>query len=427
MADMKRLLAGIVLIAVAGGAMYAYTQARREARYRAYIGQGDAAAAADNNSAAVEAFSAAIGLKPDAMLGYLKRGEIYRKRSDYEAALRDLRRASDLDPTATRPLEALGDVNLALKRYARAAERYRDYIRIDERSPHVLYKLAYARYTDGHPGEAVAALQRAIALDERFAEAYYLMGLCQRDAQHPELARQALEHSIALQPAMLHAREELADLYRALGRTDARLAQLKALAALDPRASRDVALASAYFDAGQTDAAVLTLGTAAERYPDAPEAYTALGRVWLEIAQARNDRVALGKALGALEGAVGTDESSEALTLFGRALLLARDVESAERMLQGATNRRPVDPSAYYYLADASERLGHYSLAREALIDYRTLRGDDPDRHRMSAEAVRLADLSLRLHDTAAADHFVARALESDPANARALALKRQR
>ena len=145
--------------------------------------------------------------------------------------------------------------------------------------------------------------------------------------------------------------------------------------------------------------AVLTLGRAAERYPDHPYAYVALGRVWLEIAQARSDRVALSKALGALEGAVGSDDSSEALMLFGRALLMTSDEETAERMLQDATERRPVEPLAFYYLAEAAERLGHFSIARNALLDYDVLRGDEVDERRRSAHAARLGDLSLKLNE----------------------------
>ena len=106
-----------------------------------------------------------------------------------------------------------------------------------------------------------------------------------------------------------------------------------------------------------TDRAVSTLRQASERYHDAAGVDVALGRVWLEAAQLHGDRIALAKALEALEGAVGTDDSSEALTLFGRALLLASDQELAERMLQDATTREPVDPTAFFYLADAAERL----------------------------------------------------------------------
>src|SRR6266568_787410 len=245
------------------------------------------------------------------MVGYLKRGQAYRRRGEFAAAIRDLHRASDLDPSAPRVLEELGDAYLAdtPHRYGSAATRYAAYVKLDNRAPRVFYKLAFARYNESHSADAIEALQNAIAIDDRFPEAYYLLGLCQRDAQHPEAALKALQKSVALQPALLHAREQLADLYGVMGRTDSRLAQLEALSALDPGPSREVSLGVAYARAGQPDHAVLTLGRATERYPDYPYAYVALGRVWLEIAQTRNDRVALRKALGALEGAVGSDDS----------------------------------------------------------------------------------------------------------------------
>src|SRR5262249_52084458 len=152
--------------------------------------------------------------------------------------------ASDLDPTATRPLEELGDAQLAdtPHRYAPAADAYAAYVRLDNRAPRVLYKLAFARYNEGRLTDAIDALQLSLGLDNRSAEAHSPLGVCEPDAQHPELARQSLERSIELQPALLHAREELADLYSTMGRSEARLAQLEALAALDPRATRDIAL-----------------------------------------------------------------------------------------------------------------------------------------------------------------------------------------
>src|SRR5262249_5880833 len=186
------------------------------------------------------------------------------------------------------------------------------YVKLDNRAPRVLYKLAFARYNDGNAVEAVTALQSALAQDDHFAEAYYLLGLCERDRRHPDAARAALEKSIALQPALLHAREQLADLDASTNRPEDRLLQLKALTALDPSPARERALGLEYGRSGQPELAVLTLGRATERYPEHPYLYVAIGRVWLEIAQARNDRVALSKALGALEGAARSDGSSEA-------------------------------------------------------------------------------------------------------------------
>ena len=420
----KRVLAGVFLLALSAAGVYGYTLSERERTYRQAIANGDSALAAGNTSAAIEAFSGAITVKPDAMLGYLKRGQAYRRRGEFVAAIRDLRRAAEIDPAAPRPLEELGDAYLAdtPHRYGAAAERYEGYVKLDNRAPRVLYKLAFARYNEGQAAAAIDALQRALALDERFAEAHYLLGLCHRDAQQPEAAERAFLQAIALQPTLIQAREQLADLYGALGKTESRLTQLERLTLLDPAASREVALGLAYARAGQSDRAVLTLGRAAEQYPDYPYAYVALGRVWLEIAQARNDRVALRKALGALEGAVGSDDSSEALTLFGRALLLTQDEETAERMLQDATTKKPVEPLAFFYLAEAAERLGHYPVARQALLDYAILRGDDDDPRRRSAEAARLGDLSLKMNEPAAAATYFLKAAEHSTSDATLLA-----
>lgn len=211
---------------------------------------------------------------------------------------------------------------------------------------------------------------------------------------------------------MLPAREELADLYGRLGRTDDRIAQLDAVLALDPGPSREVALGVAYGQAGQFDRAVTTLGHAAETYPDHSYTYVALGRLWLEAAQTRRDRVSLSKALGALDGAVGTDESSEALMLFGRALLLAQNEELAERMLQQATEKMPADPLAFYYLAEAAERRGHSEVARRALLDYRALDGDGADARQTAAVAIRIADLSMTLGDSGSAVTWYERGID---------------
>ncbi|HEX7940505.1 MAG TPA: tetratricopeptide repeat protein, partial [Gemmatimonadaceae bacterium] len=108
---MKRALVLTALLAVAavGGAL-AYRSAARERSYRVLIAAGDAALAADETLAAVEDFSGAIAVRPDAMLARLRRGETYRRRGDLDVAARDFRAAAALDPTATRPLDALADV-----------------------------------------------------------------------------------------------------------------------------------------------------------------------------------------------------------------------------------------------------------------------------------------------------------------------------
>lgn len=393
---MKRLLGGAFLLVVCVASFYGYAETRRERLYREYIGRGEASAASDDTSAAIDAFSAAIYLKPDSMLGYLKRGETYLRRHDLDLALRDLRRAADLDPAAPRVMELLGDVNYGLGRFERAAEGFQAYVSLDDRSPRVFYKLGLARYRAGQVAVAIAALERAVALDDRFAEAYYLLGLCYRDQQKPQESLTALQRSVALAPALLHAREELADLFGRQGRSDDRISQLAALLALDPAPSREVALGLAYARAGRPDTAIMTLSHAVERHPDHRQAYAALGRVWLERAQLRGDRVELSKALGALQEAIGSDRDSEALTLYGRALLVAGDYEQAQRALLEASTRMPVDPLAFYYLADTAERRGDAAIACKALVDYQALEGQDLDDRRATTLQARITDVCAR-------------------------------
>lgn len=433
MTAVKRIVLAVLLVGLCVAAAYELLASRREGDYRHLIDRGEAALARDDTFAAIEAFSGAIALKDDSMLGYLKRGEAYRRRHQLDtasrdprqvseldpaadAAMRDLRRAAELDPLAPRPLELMGDISYALLRYDRAAERYQAYVQLDDRSPRVLYKLALAQYSAGRAPAAARALQQAIAIDDRFAEASYLLGLCFRDMQKPRDSLRALEAAVRIAPAMLHAREELGDLYGRLGRREDRIVQLEELARLDPGPSRQVTLGLAYARAGQFDRAVTTLGRASELYPDYSSTYVALGRVWLEKAQPP-DRLDLMKALGALEGAVGTDDSSEALMLFGRALLLSDSDVLAERVLQQATQKRPADPLSFYYLAEAAERLGHPDTARRALVDYRALEGDDGDPRRRAAQVLRIADLSMKAGDAAGAAGWYQRVVDSGGAS----------
>ena len=398
---MKRLvIPTTVLFLLCGAAVvYGYFVIRWESDHRDEIRRGDAAMAAGDLSTAIEAFSGAIALKSDSMIGYLMRGEAYRRRDELEAAVRDLRRAAEIDPGAPRARELLGDVNYARKRFPPAADHYQAYAELDDRSPRVLYKLALARYRAGQPTLCAEAVRKSLSIDESFAEAHYLMGLCQREGQKPADAVASFLRAIALAPTLLAAREELADLYGLLGRTEQWIAQLDALRVLDPKPARDVSLGLAYSRAGQADRAVVTLRQAAERYPNHRQTYVALGRVWLEAAQIQSDRVELNKALEALEKAVAAEQTSESCMLLGRALLLASEPEPAERLLQQATAKLPADPLAFYYLADAAERRAHFGVARQALVDYIALAGDEPDARRRAGLALRVADLSMRVKD----------------------------
>jgi len=165
---------------------------------------------------------------------------------------------------------------------------------------------------------------------------------------------------------------------------------------------------------------VLTLGNALDRTPNQPLIFGALGRVWLERAQAKDDRVDLSKALEALERVASSPgATSELLTLYGRALLQDGEPDVAERVLQQAATRYPVEPSALVFFAQAAERQNHLDPARQALIDYESLTGDDPE---FVPRARHIATLSLRLDEAETAVEWLQRAASASPADLDVLA-----
>jgi tetratricopeptide (TPR) repeat protein len=419
---MKRTLAvAVLLVLAAGAAAWAYQAAARERAYRAFLNQGTTALAQDQVFGAIEAYSGAIALRSDSTLAYLRRGEAYLRRNELEAATNDFRRAADLDPSATRPLEALGDVLYQRARHEQAVEVYERLLAVDGQAPRVALKLGVARYRHRQLDQALVAAREAVRLDATLAEAHYLIGLCLREKGQLAEAAAALETAANVSPALLPAREELADVYAALGRRGDELEQLQMLAMFDrSRPERQVAVGLAEARAGREELAVLTLRRAMDRTPDHPLIYAALGQVWLAQAM-RGDTVALGKAVEALERAAATDSAtSTILTAYGRALLMDNQVNAAERVLQQAARRYPVDPAALVIYASVAERLNHPAAARTALIEYGALVADEPD---FGARAASIARLSLRLNDRPAAALWIARGLQRDPENAALQAL----
>ena len=397
---MKRLAIG-VLLAVAMAGVFLYTGVTRDAEYRRLVAAGDDALGQDRVFLALEAFSGAIALKSESMLAYLKRGETYHRRGDLAAAMRDLTRASALGPGATRPLEQMGDVSQELGHHAEAARHYAAYVALNDRTPRVLYKLALAHHRTGRTTRTIAVLHQVIELAPMMPEAHYLLGIGLWDQGHAGDATEAFTQAITLSPGFTAAREALSGVFAAEDHLDKQIEQLEALAALETdRPERDVDLGLAYARIGRTDMAVLALGRAAEEHPEQPLVYTALGRVWLDIARTTGDRIALSKSLGALRSIPMATASSEALTLQARALLLAGEYENAVAALELATGRFPLYPSAFVELADLARREGDTVRVRRLLIAHDALTANAAIDSRV-ARLTRIADLSLELGDPA--------------------------
>ncbi len=398
----RHLLTAFAIAAVAAGVL-ALTRVQREREYHQLILDGDRALARHDIAAAIEAFSGASTLKPDAMLAYLKRGDAYRRRgeTDLEPALRDLRTAAALDPTAPGPQEAIGDVYLARGNYPLAIDHFHQSLKLDERSARVQYKLALAYYRFNKPDAAIAAAAEATRIDPQLALAHYLGGLSLLQLRRLEDAHRAFQVALTSDPTLTSAREELADVCRQLGRPNEEIANLWALVRADPNlADRRLALGRAYARVGRTDLAVETLSSAAEQFPRHPQVFVALARVWLEHAIATGDPVAIQKGLEACRqaGLTGTQDRA-LLALTGLAWLRVNEPRRAMKLFEQATSELPVDPATYAHLADAAEQLRLWTTARNALRQADALASDERTSTSARARRLRLGNLSMKIGD----------------------------
>ena len=402
----------MVLALTAVGGAIAYQAAAREQQYRVLLSRGDLALRDGQIFGAIEAFSGAIALRPEAMLAHLRRGETYRQRGDLDAAARDFRKAAALDPSATRPLEALGDVLYRRQRFKGAADVYQSRLGLDDRSEHVAYRLALARYRDGDIDAALAALAQTLRLSDRLPDAYYLLGLCLRDKQRLPDAVKAFETAVTRSPGMIPAREELAELYGSLGRRTDELEQLQYIALLDrsqrgaPGRCRTRAGPGRPRRAGSPD----TRQCPRENARSAADLRRAGQGVARDGACAQ--RCAEQGARGARTRGIdrGRHERSDDVVRPRTAR-----GEPGRRRPSGCCNRRPAAirsaPESFLAYAEVAERQNHLAATRERrLIGYSTLAGIDET---FVARATKIGELSMRLDDPAAAAVWLQRALDA--------------
>jgi tetratricopeptide (TPR) repeat protein len=404
------LLSLMVVGGTLGFCVFMYGLVTRDYQYLQLIKLGDKLMEERLPYQAAGAYGSAIGLRPEHALAYLKRAEAHRAQGDLASALKDLQRAGELSADKLTIHLRLADVHQAREEFDQAIHHYTQALQIDPESPAVLYKLGLASYRSGREREALAALERALALRSGFAEAHYLKAAVHRSLEEFVQAEAELQSALAAAPDLQQARWALIELYVDGAKADKAINLLEAEAARRPTDPVPfLRLADVYRKRGEAGLAIEAVGQALGRDPNLPEGYLRLGELWLQEGITRNDRVALEKAIAALESVAKMDPTNgKAALALGRAQLALGNDERAYPELQRASEATPMEPEAHRLLGDMYYAQGKLSEAITAYHVYRKLAGDTP------ALLERLGDAYLKLENPleAAASYKEQAALE---------------
>ncbi len=357
----------VVLMATVGFFVAAFQVFSRDYQYVQLVKLGDRLMDEELPYQASRTYGSAIGLRPDKPLAYVKRAEALQKQGNLASALEDLSEASGrgADPLTV----SLHQANIYYDRgnFDEAVAYYSEVLELDPRSPSVLYKLGLASFRAGREDAAIDVLTHAIETQDGFAEAYYL-----RAAVFHALGRDAetetdLLKTLTLRPDAGAARLAIIEFYLDTGKTTRALRVAREEIDRQPQApSSYLLLAEVHRRRGRHDQAIAAVGLALEQDPNLPDAYLRLGQLWLEDGVSRNDKVALEKAVVALESVSQLEnENGPASLALGQAYLAIGDEDRAFDELQRAAEATPIQ-------AEAHRELGDLYLGRENFADAAT-------------------------------------------------------
>ncbi|REK05449.1 MAG: tetratricopeptide repeat protein [Planctomycetota bacterium] len=126
--------------------------------------------------------------------------------------------------------------------------------------------------------EAERSYRQALAIHPRHAQTFHLLGLLAFQAEKPELAAEYVEQAIKIDAFHAPFQVDMAEIYRALGRTNDAIAVARKAVTLDPEAAdAHTTLGMLLDEAGQHEEAVACYQQAIEANPEYAVAHAAMG------------------------------------------------------------------------------------------------------------------------------------------------------
>jgi tetratricopeptide (TPR) repeat protein len=176
-------------------------------------------ASVSRDHAAAAAFAAsALAANPDSVeallaSSYVRQAAPQRSRNAHAAAVRDVQRALDLDPTSGLASARLAEVYLAGENFTASAAAARAAAGAAPDSSAAFTILGFALYGEGKLDEALATFEHAIELESMAPQAWHGAALVLWQQRRRDEARESAEIALILDPANVDTRSTLAKIY----------------------------------------------------------------------------------------------------------------------------------------------------------------------------------------------------------------------
>lgn len=270
---------------------------------------------------------------------YRVRWYIFYDMKDYDSALADIRKGSQLDPKNLEFLKAAGEILYAKGAFQESLDAYQRAVLLSPKDGDLYYGIARAQFGLGNSAAQASAAEEAVKRNTQLlGEAYYLLGDGKQKLKDSNAAIAAYQRAIAAKPLSYQAYRNLADLFRSDSRFNEAIDISKRAALLYPDDGYIYTDLSWYFSlADRPEEAIQAAQSGIKLLPDQYMAYTNLCRAY-------ND----------------TKQYAQAITACNSALKL-----------------NPKDGETYFYLARAYDLTGrtadatrNYSRAVTGLVEY---------------------------------------------------------
>ncbi|HVS72670.1 MAG TPA: tetratricopeptide repeat protein [Phycisphaerae bacterium] len=273
---------------------------------------------------AVAALSKAIEKNPDMTLALEARGDVYKRKGDYEKAASDFERETVLEPHNFNAHYELALMYQYLKRFTDAVAAYQKAVEIKPLDRDANMNLAVVYTEMGQPLRGIPYAQRATE-GGGDAESYANLGVIYTSAGYTDLAMNAFKKSIEMNSRQPEVYTNLAQLYMQAGLYELARSTLEAARDLAPSPVVSERLGLAYYKLKEYGPARTAFAAALREDPNNVPALNGLGVVAMTESLAANPP--------------DLDAAREALGYWDRSLKLKPDQPAIRQLVNKYTGK----------------------------------------------------------------------------------------